>query len=152
MATNSLEQIKSSGLQRSPKWNEVRDAYLNKYPKCIVCGTTEKIQIHHIFPFHFCVSTGRPDLELDDRNFMPLCENELKQNHHLLIGHLDNFESYNPDVKKDIITYKNKTNHEIQSDADWQDKRDKRPKPLSKMTDAEKKDFKKMLDEKLPKK
>ena len=54
--------------------------------------------MHHIFPFHYCIALGRPDLELDDRNLITLCEDEAGkpgQNHHLLVGHLDDFESSN---------------------------------------------------------
>jgi hypothetical protein len=32
--------------------------------------------VHHIFPFHYCIALGRPDLELDDRNLITLCEDE----------------------------------------------------------------------------
>ena len=31
------------------------------------------VQVQHIFPFHYCVALGRPDLELDERNLITLC-------------------------------------------------------------------------------
>jgi hypothetical protein len=67
---------------------------------CCKPGTNPRagLQVHHIFPFHYCIALGRPDLELDDRNLITLCEDEAGkpgQNHHLLVGHLDDFESSN---------------------------------------------------------
>ena len=44
--------------------------------RCVSPGNTHiaREQLHHIFPFHFCVVLGRPDLELDERDEVTLCE------------------------------------------------------------------------------
>ena len=34
---------------RSPKWSEVRKEHIKKNPKCIACGKTSKLEVHHIF-------------------------------------------------------------------------------------------------------
>jgi len=45
---------------------------------CCKPGTNTRagLQVHHIFPFHYCIALGRPDLELDDRNLITLCEDD----------------------------------------------------------------------------
>jgi hypothetical protein len=81
------------GIARSPRWHAVARAHLAKQPHCVACkpGARVAVQVHHIFPFHYCVHFGRPDLELDERNLVTLCSGG--SNHHLLLGHLDDFES-----------------------------------------------------------
>src|SRR6202049_95726 len=93
---------------RSPEWPRVERVHLQRQPHCICCkpGTNTRagLQVHHIFPFHYAIALGRPDLELDDRNLITLCEDEAGkpgQNHHLLVGHLDDFESSNLAVVED---------------------------------------------------
>jgi len=75
-------------IARSPKWPAVEKKHLKDYPYCEVCGAVGSNQVHHIFPFHYCVSLGRPDLELDQRNLITLCENQGARgdNHHLLLN------------------------------------------------------------------
>src|SRR5262249_40052921 len=87
-------------IRRSPEWPKVEKAHLAKQAHCICCRPGYKseagLQVHHIFPFHYCIALGRPDLELDDRNLITLCENEKSEpgeDHHLLVGHLDDFQS-----------------------------------------------------------
>ena len=152
LTASQLNLLKTGGKPRSAQWNKVRDEYLAAHPKCIVCSTTEKIQIHHMYPFNYCIDAGRPDLELDSRNFISLCEDETKQNHHLLVGHLDSWESYNPNVKHDVVKFKNMTDEQIQSNAEWKSKKANRPKPYKDMNAAEKTAFRQMLDKVLPKK
>lgn len=88
------------GIARSPRWPSVANAHLLVQPFCVACGprsrhVTHK-QVHHMFPFHYCVRLGRPDLELDHRNLIALCRSG--PNHHLLLGRLDDFESANLSV------------------------------------------------------
>ncbi len=43
----------------------------------------------NIFPFHYCIALGRPDLELGQRNLITLCEDEAghpADNHHYEAG------------------------------------------------------------------
>lgn len=82
---------------RSSKWPHVERDHLAKQPQCVACRHPgARVEVHHIFPFHFCVALGRPDLELDERNLVTLCVTSAEPgagDHHLLIGHLDDFES-----------------------------------------------------------
>lgn len=77
--------------RRSSKWDSVRDAFLLEHPVCAACGSSKKLQVHHIVPFHL-----HPELELDVGNLIVLCmdENEC----HLEIGHGGSFRCYNPRV------------------------------------------------------
>ena len=96
------------GIHRSSKWAEVVKEHLARQPTCVCCKSTQPrripVQVHHIFPFHYCVALGRADLELDERNLITLCSkshNGIGDNHHLWVGHLDNFQSSNPYVVHD---------------------------------------------------
>ncbi len=84
---------------RSPSWAKVRRLRLEREPACAVCGTRDGLEVHHIIAFH-----ERPDLELDDGadgtgkdgNLITLC-----RPHHLLLGHLDSWRSWNVHVRED---------------------------------------------------
>src|SRR5690349_4051301 len=82
------------GITRSPLWPQV-EKRVREHAKCVTCANDQELQVHHIVPFHLCHLVYRGDLELDERNLLVLCEENAKD-HHLLIGHLGNFESYNP--------------------------------------------------------
>lgn len=83
------------GAARSPAWNNVRDAYAAKYPKCAVCQRAG-IEVHHIAPFHLF-----PERELDFDNLISLC-----RPHHELVGHLMDWKSWNPSVRLDAMTWR----------------------------------------------
>jgi 5-methylcytosine-specific restriction endonuclease McrA len=84
---------------RSSKWPEIRNEHLNKNPHCIACGSTKKLEVHHIKPVHLY-----PELELDSKNLVTLCAEPC----HRLFGHLMNFKSWNKDVIQDCKVYYNK--------------------------------------------
>ena len=92
-------------LPRSPQWPEVQHACLvqNQY-KCAACGIQGQtlVQVHHIIPFQFCVVYGRPELEFNPKNLIPLCEGPGTNDHHVAIGHLGDFQHLNQDVLTDI--------------------------------------------------
>ena len=79
---------------RSDKWPEVRKAHLKEEPVCQWCGGSEKLQVHHIAPFHL-----HPELELDDINLITLCEEGPGRDCHLTHGHLGNFFDFNPAIR-----------------------------------------------------
>ena len=86
-----------SGVKRSDHWPAARAAHLNGAPTCAVCGGAKNLEVHHIHPFHL-----HPELELDQSNFVTLCEEDIDGvNCHLLFGHLGNFKSFNVDVLAD---------------------------------------------------
>jgi hypothetical protein len=153
-------EAKRTGVRdRSPEWPKVEKEHLAKEPTCACCkaGTNRGagLQVHHRFPYHYCIALGRPDLELDDRNLITLCEDEAGkpgQNHHLLVGHLDDFQSSNLDVVVDSkTTFHGMAAAEIRANATWKAKVAKGLKPLDKMTDADKAAFAKLMNETLPK-
>lgn len=80
---------------RSPHWHRVRDEHLAAHPTCAACGGRAHLNVHHIQPFHLF-----PDLELDPKNFITLCENP-DRHCHIRVGHSWNFSAYNPHVVED---------------------------------------------------
>ena len=136
-------------LERSSKSPEVEKAFRAKNPKCVACGEIEQLNVHHMFPFHYVVLCGRPDLELDPHNLLTLCTREDLE-HHLLLGPLDDYESYNPEVEEFVQTYKDQSATQIRNNVAWQTARDRKPKHVDQMSQQEKDEFKKMLDGKFP--
>lgn len=80
--------------QRDPKWHKVEKQFLLKNPCCAACGSKNKLQVHHIHPFHLF-----PDRELDETNLMTLC---MDKECHLKLGHGRDWRAYNPHVTIDI--------------------------------------------------
>ena len=81
---------------RSKHWPSVRAVHLKNSPKCIACGGTVGLEVHHVVPFHV-----DPSLELLDSNLVTLCDKPGKDDCHLVVGHLGNFKKDNPNVRKD---------------------------------------------------
>jgi hypothetical protein len=113
---------KKHGQERSPEWDEVARAHRKREPACVVCGYRgRKIQVHHIKPFHL-----HPHLELDPDNLITLCEARGKH-HHLLLGHLSSWHSYNEHVRVDAKYFRHKSAREIKASRRWLEKVEKRP-------------------------
>ena len=93
------------GVKRSSKWKKVRKEFLKKNSKCVVCGSTKKLEVHHKVPFS--VSS---DLELEEKNLIVLCENGRFRgiNCHLMIGHLLDYKRYNINVEIDAMIWNKK--------------------------------------------
>lgn len=155
---HGAEEAARHGVKRSDKWPAAREKHLQNEPHCVACKPGAKsrfpLQVHHIFPFHYCVLLGRPDLELDQRNLITLCENERNEpgdNHHLLIGHLDDFKSSNLRVEHDATeTFHGMAADVIQADRRWLMERATRLKPLDEMTAQDKEAFKKEMNAHFP--
>jgi hypothetical protein len=81
-------------VRRSGKWPEVEREFLTKNPTCAACGGKVNLNAHHIKPFHL-----DPAAELDPTNLITLCM-ERDLHCHLLIGHGNDFQAFNPDVVK----------------------------------------------------
>jgi hypothetical protein len=145
-----LEALKTNSIPRHPHWNKINEGYLKKQPKCVVCGISENVVAHHIYPMHLCSEVGRADLELDERNLITLCENGSISNHHLLIGHLGSFESYNPEIDTDVVKFKCKKDQFIKNNITWMKKNLNRPKAIYELTILEKRELRKRLDELFP--
>jgi 5-methylcytosine-specific restriction enzyme A len=95
---NPIVQLKKAwslrGERRSPQWPGVRKTHLILEPWCRQCGRTDGLEVHHISPFHL-----HPELELDPKNLITLCENIGKQCH-LKCGHFGNWKDINPDIEQ----------------------------------------------------
>lgn len=112
------------GKARSPEWPRVAQEHLQREPACVVCGHRGKgLQVHHIKPFHLY-----PELELDPHNLITLCEIR-GRTHHLLIGHLDSWESYNIHVREDSKRYSHQSASAIKASPTWQKEVAQRPNP-----------------------
>jgi len=83
--------------KRSNNWYKARKAYLSKHPFCESCGGKDKLEVHHIVPFH-----EAPELELEESNLIVLCESKKYGiNCHLAVGHLGDYRRINDGVKRD---------------------------------------------------
>jgi 5-methylcytosine-specific restriction enzyme A len=99
---DKIEKEKCAGKKRSREWPKVRKAYLKEHPKCFVCLGTKKLNVHHCQVFHL-----HPELELDPKNLITLCENDKGGiNCHLAFGHLGSFKSWNENVREDTKTWR----------------------------------------------
>jgi len=150
------EALRTIGHARSSHWPTVEKKFRAVHPQCACCvvKSVTHIQIHHRFPFHYCVALGRPDLELDPRNLITLCEwpSHSCPDHHLLVAHLDDWKSSNLDVAEDAITFRGMTAAEIRKDARWIKKVAERLTPLDKMTAKNKVAFTRRMNATFPKK
>jgi hypothetical protein len=81
--------------RRHPKWKLLRDGFITG-KKCAACGGKEHLQAHHKKPFHLF-----PELELEEKNLIVLCEHPSK-NCHFVFGHLMNWSTYNHDIDNTI--------------------------------------------------
>ena len=90
----SLLRERRKTKSRSPEWPRVRAQFLHLHPNCAACSSTVRLQVHHQYPFHL-----DPTKELDPTNLITLCM--ATRECHLLVGHLDDWEDYNPQVVAD---------------------------------------------------
>lgn len=93
---------RTHGHTRSGHWPAVERAHLETQPDCQVCGGRQRLNVHHIRPFHLF-----PEHELDPKNLITLCDGEVV-NCHLLFGHLRDWRAWNPHVVQDAETWRRK--------------------------------------------
>lgn len=142
------EVAAAHGLKRSDQWPRVERAFRKAHPTCAACDSAS-VQVHHVLPFHFAILLDRPDLELDPRNLIALCESEdgtPANDHHLLLGHLDDFETYNPAVRQFATTYHGQDAATIRAAVDWQAAANAKPPAWGDMTDDEKMAMRTLMD------
>jgi hypothetical protein len=90
--------------KRSPHWHSVRKHHLEKHAECVVCGDTNKLEVHHIQPFHLY-----PELELEPSNLLTMCESKSYGIIcHLLVGHNGSYNRINPNVVLDAAEWREK--------------------------------------------
>lgn len=76
---------------RSPAWPALARKWVTAHPTCAACGTARRLEVHHLRPVHVA-----PELELSEQNLLALC-----REHHLLIGHLGAWISWNSSAVAD---------------------------------------------------
>lgn len=81
------------GAKRSSQWPTVEKHFRKAHPTCAACGGKNRLNVHHIQPFHIF-----PKLELDPNNLITLCMGEKEC--HLRLGHGSDFKAYCPDIRK----------------------------------------------------
>jgi hypothetical protein len=74
--SESINEVETLG-DRSPAWSRVRAEFVAEHSVCEACGSREKLNVHHIQPFHL-----HPELELELSNLITLCFE-----HHFRVGH-----------------------------------------------------------------
>ena len=85
---------KTPGRKRSSKWRKTRQDFLRYNLRCMSCGGTKKLEVHHIVPFH-----EDPSLELEPTNLMTLCRRKKYGiSCHLFVGHKGNWRLINSDA------------------------------------------------------
>lgn len=149
MIDRGLLAAATHGLARSPHWSTVEHAFRSTNPTCTACGSSEALQVHHVEPFHFCVLVGRPDLELDPRNLISLCE-RAGEDHHLLLGHDGDFRSSNPNVRADVVTFQGMTADAVRGNAAWLAEKTTRYRPWAVWTSPDRLAYRAKLDSALP--
>lgn len=92
---------------RSTQWPTVRNHFLEQHNVCAACGRKDKLEVHHIKPFHL-----DKNLELDPNNLITLCEQE-DTRCHLVIGHLNNWKRENVNVIRDARNFLKEYNEKI---------------------------------------
>lgn len=119
---HGAEIARHYGRERSPEWPRVEKEHLLIEPACVACGHKGRgLQVHHIKPFHLY-----PALELDPHNLITLCEIK-GRDHHLLLGHLDDWASYNPNVRIDVKRFHKESATQIRANPAWQAEEARRP-------------------------
>ena len=99
-AVYSLFRENSKRNTRSAGWRAVEKAYIAKHSTCEACGSTTRLQVHHVHPFHL-----HPELELNPNNLICLCMDS--SDCHLKIGHGDDWKAFNPNVRQDSAVVHN---------------------------------------------
>ena len=83
--------------RRNSKWRKLRNNFL-KDACCAVCGGIDKLEAHHVVPFH-----EAPERELDPSNLLALCESKKSGiNCHLFVGHLGDYKKANRSINESI--------------------------------------------------
>ena len=108
MFLGEVREIKKV-LTRSSGWGKTRKTHILSYPTCYICGKRKGVQVHHKKPFYLF-----PELELDPKNLITFCGD-----HHLWIGHLGWWKTYNPDVVTDAMEWYKKYRDRKLWISDW---------------------------------
>jgi hypothetical protein len=141
------QHLKQHSIKRSPEWPHFRHAVIDERGhKCEISGETSKLELHHIIPFHFGVLLDRPYIELDRRNVIVISSGPI--NYHLLFGHLDDYRSYNVNVR--LLAPHAHDDPSFWTTAEWQKLIDNRPKSWQAMDSQDKCNLRSLIDRLYP--
>lgn len=79
---------------RGSQWKSIRTAFIKKMPFCVLCGTTDNLEVHHIIPF-------RVTQDNSEFNLVTLCSS-----HHKRVEHQTNLllnEKIEPEQMRFVI-------------------------------------------------
>lgn len=107
-AFDCLQGKTTLDVKRSGSWTTLRKRHLETYPTCAVCGGKKFLEVHHIQDFH-----NHPELELDPKNLITLCEHPYF-NDHLRYGHLGDYKCINVDILKDTAIWRKKLANRVE--------------------------------------
>lgn len=91
-----------------PAWRTLRSRWLVAFPRCAACGSTRRVEVHHVVPAHV-----DPSRVLDPENLISLC-----RLCHFVFGHLLSWRSWNEDVRADAAAYRRKVDQRPTSDVE----------------------------------
>lgn len=135
-------------IKRSPHWPAFAAETIKARQHCELSGVSYGLNVHHVVPFHFCVLLGRGYAELDPRNVVVLSRAPI--DYHLLLGHLDDWQSFCPPSMLQRIANDNLLGHmkadEIRADPLWQHMVSLRPRCWKDMTELDKKGIITLID------
>lgn len=86
MNQEKSELLAVESLNRHLDWPKVKRVYLRNHRECAACPRRTNLDVHHKVPIWV-----NKNLELDESNLMTLCKE-----HHLFVGHLMSWKSWNP--------------------------------------------------------
>ena len=89
------------GGARDPGWYVFRNKHIKK--QCPFCGTTKRLELHHIVPF-----SDNSSLELEPDNVETAC-----RDCHWKFCHLLSWQSSNPNLKQDLIAWQIKVKNRV---------------------------------------
>lgn len=151
------EAAREVGMKRDAGWPRAKREHLAKQPWCIACERQHRgaiaavlrffrgVDVHHIYPFHIVRVLDRPDLECDSRNLVTLC-----RGHHLVLGHFNDWNCYNPHVKHLALRFFGKPASVILADSEWNRFHGERKRDIRFLVGPEMAELRVKLDEKFP--
>lgn len=63
-----FENATRAGNYHTPEWRRLRKKIVEEHPYCAMCGSRERLEVHHIKPVRY-----NPELMGDESNLMVLC-------------------------------------------------------------------------------
>lgn len=69
MKSKKAKKKKSKSFLASKEWKTLRDRHLKKEPVCVICGSDDRLTVHHIL-----YRRGFSEHQADPRNLATLCK------------------------------------------------------------------------------